>query len=131
MIKERNIKTENSSVYYRSRTQKHYEKKKHHPEIVKINKICERKGKWKIRKAHSEREKVKWDPNQDYQKTTPNKEIQNKNLGLLRCKSAKCHNERYKYKTKECLELCDKLHHLQQGREENTRTERKKLQSCI
>ena len=45
------------------------------------------------------------------------KQIQNKNCSLLRCIDAKCHNERYTCKIKECLELRDKLHHSQQGRE--------------
>ena len=46
-----------------------------------------------------------------------NEGTQDKNSILQRCKSTKCHNEHYKYKTKECLELYDKLHHSQQGRE--------------
>ena len=46
--------------------------------------------------------------NQDYQKTTP---MKIRNCGPLRCKSTKC------YKTKECQELHDKIHHLQQERE--------------
>ena len=49
------------------------------------------------------RENVKWDPNQEYQKTTPTKK-------------PKYHNDHYVYKTKECLELLEKLHHTQ-GRE--------------
>ena len=46
-----------------------------------------------------------------------NERTQNKNCALLRCKSAKCYNECYKYNTKECPELHDKLNHSQQGRE--------------
>ena len=50
---------------------------------------------------------------------------QNKNSIPLKCKSAKCYNEHFKYKTKECLELHDKLHHSQQGREKKELKERK------
>ena len=39
------------------------------------------------------------------------------NYGPLRCKSVKCHNERYTYKTNKCLKLYDKFHHSQQRRE--------------
>ena len=42
---------------------------------------------------------------------------QNKNCGLLRFKSKKSHNECFTNKTKECLELYDKLNHSQHGRE--------------
>ena len=36
------------------------------------------------------------------------------NCGLLRYKSEEFQNEHYTYKTKECLELHDKLYHSQQ-----------------
>ena len=58
------------------------------------------------------REKVKFYQNQDCQKTTPTKGPK-KNCVLPRCKSTKYHNEHYKYKKKECLEL----HHSQHRRE--------------
>ena len=45
-------------------------------------------------------EKVRKEPNQDYQKTTPNKGIQNKNCSMLRCKSVKYHSEQYTIKQK-------------------------------
>ena len=51
----------------------------------------------------------KLEPNQDYQKKT-NEEFQIKKSGPLRCKSTKFHNDRYVYKTQECLELHNKLH---------------------
>ena len=52
----------------------------------------------------------------------PNEGIQIKKSGLLRCKNTKCHNDRYVYITKECLELHDKLHPSQQGREKDVST---------
>ena len=54
---------------------------------------------------------MKWDLNQDYQGT------QIRKSGLLRCKSAKCHNDFYAYKTRKYLELQDKLNQSQQRRE--------------
>ena len=64
-------------------------KEEESPQIVKTNKdekkIYEGKGRCRIKKR---REKVKQDPTQDYQKTTPNKGSQNENSIMLRCKSA-------------------------------------------
>ena len=57
------------------------------------------------------------------------KGTQNKNLVPLRYKCVECHSECYKYKTKECLELHDKLHphnreekKIQELKERNDRT---------
>ena len=54
---------------------------------------------------------MKLDTNQDYQKITPTKK------DPIRCKSAKCYNEHFKYKTTECLEQHDRLHPSQHGKE--------------
>ena len=46
-----------------------------------------------------------------------NKGTQTKKKDRIRCKSARCYNERYKYKTTECLEQNDRLNHSQHGKE--------------
>ena len=88
-------------------------------QIYKIDKgekkICEGKRRGRIRKAQSER-KGESETRLKLPKHYSNKGVKNKNCVPLRCKSAKCHKERYKYKTKECIELHNKLHHSQQGR---------------
>ena len=92
------------------------------PQIVKINKdekkICEGKGRGRIRKAQS---KSKGESEIGLKPVLPknysNKGTQNINFGPLRCKSTKCHNKCYTYKAKECFELHDKLRHSQQERE--------------
>ena len=50
-------------------------------------------------------------------KSYSNEGTQIKNCGPLRCKSAKCQNKCYICNTKECIELHDKFHHIQQGKE--------------
>ena len=50
-------------------------------------------------------------------KNYSNEETQIRNCDPLRCKIAKCHNELYAFKTIDCIELHDKLHHSQQGKE--------------
>ena len=51
------------------------------------------------------------------QKNNPNKEIQIRKSDPLRGKNAKCHNDCYVYKRKQCLELHDRLRYSQEGKE--------------
>ena len=46
-----------------------------------------------------------------------NEESQTKKKDPTRCKSAQCYNKRFVYKTTECLEQHDSLHHSQHGKE--------------
>ena len=46
-----------------------------------------------------------------------NEGTQIKKKDPIRCKSAKCHNECYKYQTTKCQEQHDKLHNSQHGKE--------------
>ena len=55
-----------------------------------------------MRKTHSEKKgESETGPKQGLPKKSSNEGAQNKNRVPLRGKSTKCHNERYKYKTKE------------------------------
>ena len=122
MIKERNIKTENTFSTLQEEDTESLGEEKEPPQIVKIDiddkKICEGKRRGRIKKAHSERKgESEMGPKSVLPKNYSNKGTQNKNLVPLRYKSVECHNECYKYKTKKCLELHDKLHHSQQGKE--------------
>ena len=109
ITKKRKINTENTfSVLQEEDTESLWEKEEP-PKIVKIVKIdkdekniCKGKGRGKIRKVHNKRKgESETGPKPGLLKNYSNEEIQNKNWAPLRCKSAKCHNKRYKYKTKE------------------------------
>ena len=103
MTKKRNIKTENIFSALQKDDTKPLREEEESPQIVKTDKdgkkIYEGKERGRIRKAHRERK--------GESEAKPNPRLQ----------KWKCHIERYKYKTKECLELHEKLHQSQQGRE--------------
>ena len=101
MTKERKIKTKNIfSVLLEEDTEPWEEEEP--PQIVKIDedekKIYKGKGRGSIRSALRERKgESETGLIPGLPKNCSNKGIQNKNRGLLRCKSAKCYNEYYTY----------------------------------
>ena len=97
MTKERNTKTENTFSVLQENTEP-LRKEEEPPQIVKIDKdekkICEGKGRRRIRKAKSERKgESEMGPKPGLPKNNSNEGSQNKNRVLLRSKSAKCHND--------------------------------------
>ena len=73
----------------------------------------------------NEKRKSERVPKPGLPKKHTNEGTRTKKKDLIKFKSTKYYNEHYIYKTKEWLELHDKLYHSQQG---ITRTERKKLE---
>ena len=75
------------------------------------------KEKREIGKIHKQKER-KWNGTQTKTtKKTHQKRTQTKKKDPIRCKSAKCYNERYIYKKTEYLEQYDSLHYSQHGKE--------------
>ena len=90
------------------------------PLIDKIDKnekkVIERNGRGKTKNYLKQKKRRKnWIQTRTI-KTNCNEGTQIRKNGLLKCKKVKCHNDCYAYKTKECIELHDKLHHSQQER---------------
>ena len=55
-------------------------------------------------------------PKPGIQENTSNEGAQMEKKKLIKCQKTKCHNDRYFYRTSECLELHERLQH-QQGKE--------------
>ena len=63
-------------------------------------------GRVRIRKTQSERKREsEMGPKPGLLKNNSNDGAQIRKTGPLRCKSTKCHNDRYAYKTRECLKI--------------------------
>ena len=136
MTKERHIKTKNTFSVLQEEDTKSLQEEEKPPQIVKVDKdekkIFERKRRGRKRKSQSKKKgPSEMGPKPGLPKNYSNKRIQNKNRGSLRCKSTKYYNMRNTYKTKKCVELHNKLHHSQQGKEKLQELKEKKLQSCI
>ena len=106
MKKERNIKTVNTFTILQEEDIGQFVEEEESTQIVKTDKdekkIYGRKGKGRIRKVHKERKRAsETRPKPGLPINNSYKVTQNKNSVPLKCKSAKCHNERYNYKTKE------------------------------
>ena len=60
-----------------------------------------------------------------------NEGIQTKKKDRIRCKCAKCYNERFIYKTTECLEQHYSLHHSQHGKEKAQELKERKYRAIF
>ena len=85
--------------------------------IIKIDKkgkkVIEWKGRRRLRKYLNEKRRIKMVTKSELPKNHSNKGTQTNMRELIRCKSLKCYNKSYKYKTTECLEQYDRLHNSQ------------------
>ena len=119
MTKKRKIKIEDIFSVLQEENPEPLWEEEEPPQTVKLldkdeKKVSRVKERLRIRKAHRERKReIEIGPKPGLPKYYSNEGTQNKNCSALRCKRAKCHNDCYTYKTKQCLELHDKLNHLQ------------------
>ena len=103
---ERNIKLRNTFSVLQEDNQEPILEEELYP-ITKIDKKEKKEIKGKeegnCEYLNEKREIVKWNSNQDYQKKHINKWTQTKKKDPIRCKSGKCYNDCFIYKTTECL----------------------------
>ena len=64
-------------------------------------------------------------PKPGIQKSNSNEGTQTEKKKPIKCQKAKCHNDRYIYRTLECLELHERLQH-PQGKEKVQETKEKR-----